>query len=380
MYKTLEGSTISAMQEFIDEDTGQPFICKPGYPTVILYDADKMMLSKSVASPDTVPGRWVATVNIPMLGITSETDLTLKWIARDAQGNKDVSRDIVAVLPISEERDTDVVALVGDTSVTVTLPTDNTTVFKYQIYQGNTPLINPIGDLTTPSPVQVITNKGSTSLALPVPSVTPSMQSLLLMLEAGPIGRTDRYSYRMWVVTPQIFNMINHLEAFINKSRLENVIPELRYTMGDLMGYLERGLNLWNTIEKFTSFTGMNMQGPLFDAMITCASFWALSSQLQAEGSLAFDFSGQGISLNVDRTPQIEAALGRMQEMMYSRLIPLKKQLIINGITGGDGSIGANLTTNPRSKGMLALTNSPTTRYFNQNQSVVGTFLPNRRY
>ena len=153
------------------------------------------------------------------------------------------------------------------------------------------------------------------------------------------------------------------LEDFLNKSRIENVIPELQYTSGDLMAYLERGLYMFNMVGVTpTSFNGLNMQGFLFDAWITCSCYYALGAQLMAEGSLAFDFSGQSVSLNIDRTPQLEGALGRIESSISERVIPLKNKLAKQGVTSGDGSAGKQNINHSNNLGTLGLINASTTR------------------
>ena len=104
------------------------------------------------------------------------------------------------------------------------------------------------------------------------------------------------------------------------------------------------------------------MQGVLFDAWVTCSTYYALGAQLMAEGSLAFDFSGQGVSLNVDRTPQLDSALGRIEGLFDSRIIPMKKSMWKQGVVGGDGSQGRGLMHNSSNIGTLGLTNAATTR------------------
>jgi hypothetical protein len=104
------------------------------------------------------------------------------------------------------------------------------------------------------------------------------------------------------------------------------------------------------------------MQGPILDCWIICASYWALGAQLMAEGSLAFDFGGQGITLNVDRTPQLEAALGRIEARIQDTVVPFKKALAAQGVMSGDGSQGSGSMRNPYNLGTLSLINAATTR------------------
>jgi hypothetical protein len=88
--------------------------------------------------------------------------------------------------------------------------------------------------------------------------------------------------------------------------------------------------------------------------------------QYMAEGSLAFDFSGQSVSLNIDRTTYIESMLGRLDTMVENQVKPVKRLLAKNGITSGDGSIGSKAMNS--NFGLTRLTMAPTTRFFNGYQ------------
>lgn len=111
-----------------------------------------------------------------------------------------------------------------------------------------------------------------------------------------------------------------------------------------------------------TSFTGMNMQGMLLESWVICSSYVALSTQMLAEGAHAFEFSGQDVNFNVDRTPSLEAALGRIQEQIEGTVKPYKKLLGKASIEGGDGSIGAQAISAGRAFGRTSILNSPTSK------------------
>lgn len=375
IYRAIEGTVLSTSQEFLD-DQDQPLSCKPGYPKAALVDAAELVISSVIATPGPIPGQWFASLAIPNLGLSANTELTVRWRVVTLSGEKITVKDAVIIEPKSDSRETDIVALFGDLKVSFVLPTTLNVgdIATYQIYSNNVATLVAPMDFTDAS-VNVDAS-GIDNLRVTIPLAIPSasLYSSLLKVDVTRIagGIPQSFIYKLWALTPQLFLMMTHLEDFLNKSRIENTIPELRYTTGDLVGYLQRGLDLFNMIEKPTYFTGMNMQGVLFDAHLICSQYYALSAQLLAEGSLAFDFSGQGISLNVDRTPQLESALGRMEALMDSRIVPLKKELIKNGITGGDGSIGASNMNNPQAKGMLSVMNAATTRISRPMNQFIG--------
>lgn len=366
IYRAAEGTVLSTRQELLD-DNENPILCKAGYPKVALVDSDKQVLSSIIANPGQVPGDWFANISIPNMSLSSSGEFTVRWRTIGTDGQKYTIKDAVIVEPQIDSRETDVVALFGDTTVAFVLPTTllDTDEAVYQIYTDNSPLLNTPVDILNTAQVQV-DRSGVETTRVTIPLIVPNASLFASLLKVNvtrvgvPVPIT--YLYKLWALTPQLFLTMTYLEDFLNKSRIDNVIPELRYTTGDLIGYLERGLNYFNMIEKPTYFNGTNMQGALLDAHLICSEYYALNTQLLAEGSLSFDFSGQGMSLNVDRTPALESALGRIESQIDSRIIPLKKELVKNGLTGGDGSVGGGNLNNVYAKGMLSVMNAATTR------------------
>lgn len=349
-YRATDGSILTASIEFMD-DSGNPIIPANGWPRAALLDHDKDVVVEAVGVPNAVVGKWDVSLALPKFGLEAESEYRLRWRLLDVDGQRWSETDVVVVEPVTQRRSSDVV-VTDELIASVTIPTKCVSA-TYQVYQNNKPLLDAFTDVD-----DVVTSANKSALTFDVPDMEPSLQSCLLMIRAK-----STYTFRMWKVTPQILLAMSHLDAFLNKSRLENVIPELEFVAGDMLGYLERGLYLFNTIHTTTAFTGTNMQGPLFDAWVTCSCYYALCSQLIAEGSLAFDFSGQGVSLNVDRTPQLDSALGRIESRISDLVTPLKKALANQAILGGDGSVGATSMKNYLSVGILSVINAPTTRY-----------------
>lgn len=359
-----DGSVLTVRKKFFDEDD-RPLMARPGYPQVKLRDSEKTLLSSVVASPTQVPGEWTANVSIPNMGLLDKTEFRLVWIFQTTSKEKIKETDAVILEPKNDNRVSDIVTLFGDPSFSVVIPAHvaDRDSCRYQLFSDNVATLKKPADMNDPK-YQKTTTMDRSHFVLPITVPDASMRANLLAIRVRRAGSmTEKtYSYKLWAITPQIMLGMSFLNDFLDKSRIEQVIPELRYNDGDLITYLERGLNLFNMVQQPTYFNGMNMQGVLFDAWVTCSSYYALGAQLLAEGSLAFDFNGQGISLNVDRTPQLEAALGRIESQIQERIVPLKKYLVKQGQVSGDGSIGSKNMNIPSSMGLLHLSNSPVTR------------------
>lgn len=366
VYNGVDGTVIPVSKKFLDDDD-QPMMAKAGYPQVRLLDLDKNLLSSMVASPSAIPGEWIANISIPNLGLTAKTEYRLKWRFITPKGEKTIESDLMILEPKIESRVSDIVTIFGDQKFAMTLPVHiaDSDYATYQIYADNTPLFAEAKSLNDSMVTQKATAVDRTSFMLPMAVPAASLSAYMIRVEHIPstVGSSRSYTYKLWAITPQLMKAMSFVVDFLNKSKVEQVIPELAYTDGDLINYLERGLYLFNMIgAEPTSFTGTNMQGVLFDAHVTCACYYALGAQLMAEGSLSFDFSGQGVSLNVDRTPALESALGRIESQIESRITPLKKALWKQGVTSGDGSAGKSSLHNSSNIGTLGLTNAATTR------------------
>lgn len=368
LLSVVEGQVLTSSVEFLDDDDDSVLRPQAGYPVVKLQNQNKATIAQAVASPVlNSPGTWSVSFSVPVMGIEGQVEFRLLWKFKSESGDLYKHSETVVIEPKAEVRDTDVVISTDDTEFTFRLPValQPTATASYQIYDKNVSLI--AGDerllRAENTAVDIQRKRTSAVITCPAPKLEPALLSRMLSVSVKNSGGTKKeYIYKLWCVTPQIKLGANSLESFLNKARVDNIIPELDYTMGDLVHYLERGLYLFNMMGQPTDFTGTNMQGPLFDAWLTCSSYYALSAQILAEGSLAFNFSGQGVSLEVDRTPQLESALGRIETAMNDRIVALKKILQRNGITGGDGSQGLGLHSASTTLGVLSLTNAPTTR------------------
>jgi hypothetical protein len=363
--RAIDGTTLTVTMDILD-DQDSPVLPKPGYPKVVLLDQDRSVIAQFSANPGSTVGKWESVVQLPLIGVTRPTEYKVRWRCWGQDGEKYQLSDTLTIDPKADRRDSEVVVFETDSIADFVMPlaVDPAMGASYQIYHHNQPMFDAWVPFSDPS---IEVDAGLDRSVIRIPTVDtgilpPALFANLLSVRATVQGRPRSWQYKYWCITPQIALQMSMIEDFLNKSRIENVIPELEYSSGDLVGYLERGLNMFNSIHTITAFDGTNMQGPLFDSHLICSMYWALGAQLMAEGSLAFDFSGQGISLNVDRTPQLDAALGRIEARIQDTVVPLKKMLASQGILAGNGAAGAGTLRNPYNAGTLSLINAATTR------------------
>lgn len=370
MNRVVEGESLKIAQEFIDE-MGDPYIPSEGQsgPVVTLVDTSDgyELVQKAYATPDLdISGRWEVELGVPILHLEDTRVFTINWYMIDDEGSQHTVKDYLTVDPIDQNRVTDLVILVkNNTKLSFHLP------FPYHqdkhdisinLYRGNEAFISDLS--IEDSSVDVHVGNELTTVRCPAVFRDLNLMPHTLAVEITYKGtlKEDLLSYNVWFVTPQVLSAAGMVESYINRARLDNVIPELEYTQQDLVSYLHRGLNLLNQMNpRITAWTGMDMRGVLLNMWVTCATYYALAAQLQAEGALAFDFGGQTTNFNVDRSPSIEAALGRTEQEL-ERVKESKTLLTRAGYVSGDGSRADRYISGAQNFGVLGITHSPVTK------------------
>lgn len=370
--QVVEGTSVTLNEKFLDE-YGQPLLPDEDSagPILTVYDLDDAIIYQSITSPTTVPGEWQATVAIPYMDLVDEISIQAVWELYDSEGSIRTHRNVLIVQPATDNRSSDVVCKVSPNKtnkITFVVPIrftagDQLTV---DLAINNVLLIEDL-DVFNPANARTQITAKQVVVEMTVP-VDPN----LMRLEPYSLTVTHTDTRRMmpkmltmnvWLITPQITVAMGLMENFIDKAKLQNIIPALEYTAGDLVQFLFRGLNMFNQLPPHaTDFRGTNMQGQLLEAWVVCSSHAALSAQLLAEGAHAFDFAGQTVNLNVDRTPSIEAALGRLDQQIENYVKPYKTHLTRSGISSGDGSVGSKVVTVGANFGRTTVLQAPTTQ------------------
>ena len=82
--------------------------------------------------------------------------------------------------------------------------------------------------------------------------------------------------------------------------------------------------------------------------LIAAAAWWGLQAQYLSEGELSFSFSGQTVTLDVDRTGIYESAMSRLKDYLDSELEKTKRNALRRV------SVGA-IATRPYDFGLTSL-------------------------
>lgn len=170
-------------------------------------------------------------------------------------------------------------------------------------------------------------------------SVDPYSISWVYSNPAGGSATKNRQMARLFVVNASLLQATEDMRSMINKA-IQTIAhrQDLIFTVPALLAFLRIGRDGFNGAHgMFTSFTMTNAKGPVRYFWLKYAELHALRSQFLAEGEKVFNFAGQAISLDVDRTTYYAQLADNWQSILDNEVKPVKQNLIKKGVLGGDG-------------------------------------------
>ena len=349
-------SSFIAYTDFFDTRS-QPLALSQAVGFVIRNSEQKMILS-GIAEQTNKPERWQSQISLPDL---PPDNYTISWYGKTDKTvhTNSESFEIANETPNFYELD----LLVPERSlVTDVLKVDSDEVVTNLVVNILTPDgISIFSDETTnPTPIPAgDKHYYPFNSAIPVQGLVAGGSVFALYLIEWSFNLNDmpsREHHFIYVVNHKTLMYVNELKRMIDKANLRHKNPNLRYNNVDMVAYLNQGLQYINAQPPSqTSYTLANIPDTLYSYVLDAAALRALESRYLAEGEAAFNFNGQPITLEVDRTPFIESAIGRYQEKL-TNLNAVKKGIIMSG--GGGGGVGVGSGT-VNSQGVLTLSRGP---------------------
>ena len=156
--------------------------------------------------------------------------------------------------------------------------------------------------------------------------------------QAGnPIWQTT--TGNLYLVNPSLLEGYNQVIQFLNKAYIDSgVNPGTEFDPAAIFTYLRMGADMFNAAVLPTQFTMLAAQSGCRQFWMLYSMAYAARSQYIAEGMKAFNYGGQIVNIDVDRTPFWESLASSLEAQAESQVRPFKLNLANAGITAGDGS------------------------------------------
>lgn len=160
-----------------------------------------------------------------------------------------------------------------------------------------------------------------------IPAENLSLGEILVLWQAGDIT----FHQKVNVINRSMLVKITDLRMYLDKVH-KDIDLYTGYRDSDLYFYIMQGLNMVNIVSpisewKITDFYQNGSRNGISFVLNMAASYCALNAQYLAEGDSVFDYSGQPVTLSVDRTGFIESQLSRIKDYLNNEFKEYKKNL-----------------------------------------------------
>lgn len=298
----------------------------------------------SIAS-QTIPGQKTisaeAQVAVPSSLPANDAGTTyqLRWALKLRVGQPIYAFENFVVLPpfVQAAGASDVIELNGDVCrAQIRLPKAYTNV-EYQAYRGNAPLFQ---SRSATAPVNDSDGFVYTGTVDPSEYSRASLDPYTVIWSYWDgTSVKQRETTQLFVATPVILDAVQDMQTWLNRAYIDSGIqPGTTFQPIDYVKYLRLGRDAFNAAVKPTNFSMTAADGPIRFFWIGYACVAAARAQYLAEGMKAFDYSGQVVQLNIDRTPFWEQIASVMEGQLLEQVKPFKDNLWKRGNTDGDGS------------------------------------------
>jgi hypothetical protein len=151
----------------------------------------------------------------------------------------------------------------------------------------------------------------------------------------------SRETSKLFLVTPSMLMAIEDAKARVSKARTTLIgADDSLFDTSTIMTWLARGRDDFNAAGNMaTFFTMTNATGVIRSLWLQYSEIAMLRAQALLEGESAFEFSGQAISLNVDRSSHYSSLADALQSQADATVAGIKKNLAMRGINGGEGNV-----------------------------------------
>ena len=143
----------------------------------------------------------------------------------------------------------------------------------------------------------------------------------------------------LFFINPIMLDMCRQIQTLINRAYVDSGIsPGTTFSTTDCLKSLRYAQDQFNAAGITTNFRLLNPQGQFRHFVVNLACIEAARTQALAEGMKSFNYGGQTVTLDVDRTQYWETMATNLDQAIREDLIHFKQQLARRGNIQGDMS------------------------------------------
>lgn len=322
--------------DFFDDSPANTIPAVPAsnaYPTFAVLDPTGVQVITGVGTPGAVPGRWQTNWFVSQTAAlsTKESKYRIVWnmvtqTARQLQ--QTVPFDVIELRTpdtLEDLRAHAYMTYVGQSErFVLRLPKrpDSISIVAYQAMNLSTPVPNttPVfGGSFSSGTIQEVQEQNLYCYLFDTPPLTGLGEyQLVWNYRMTPTSPSDVTVQKLFVPPQVVWSLIPSLRVLIDKLQKKSGTIQA-YTDSDIYEYYLRGLGYLNSTTPITNWdlTTFPYNPATTKSLILSAALWAMQAQHLLSGELAFSFSGQTVTLEVDQTGVYSDVIARINEDLF---------------------------------------------------------------
>lgn len=175
----------------------------------------------------------------------------------------------------------------------------------------------------------------------------------------------SRQTAQVYIINPSILSATEDIRRMLMKAKTTMFgMQDMLFDIPTMMTWLRRARDMFNAAAGFlTEFTMLNATGGIREFWLRYAEVAMLQAQALAEGEKAFNFAGQAISLDVDKSQYYQTLADSLLSQINQDISPFKQNLLKKGATGGDGNMAGVAAGGFGASSKLGISIHPASQY-----------------
>lgn len=306
------------------------------YPEYTLFDPSNLAVATGTGVIDVSPGYWKLEWTPPLTSPLS--DDTHKWriewaivsADNDASTYVDTFEMVDEVVDASETLAQQFITLATSiTRVPLKLTTQYASV-KATVYKGGTNEIALAERSIDVGSISMVQENGGFVyyFDIPVSTLLEGSDYMVFWELRRTTGSQSEFLFDKVVCAhPTVLQHFPNVRMLIDKfqKRLGRIHG---YEDPDIYEYLQRGREVVNSWYPPTYWQWSAFPPVLNTFIVMAAAWWGLNAQYILEADMMFSFSGQTVTLDVDRTGALDSAIGRFNDFLNEHLTKAKVGIV----------------------------------------------------
>ncbi|RKZ82983.1 MAG: hypothetical protein DRQ39_10050 [Gammaproteobacteria bacterium] len=330
--KVVRGTAVLFQELFVEED-GTPLL--PGdpsaYPSVSIISSTEEVVQTGVATQVIgSPGRWQFSWFVPAdVDLSpSDTPWRIDWMLL-TNGGRQITRSAHFVIidnieATPEDRQYFNLTFSGQTE---------RLIVKFKDVQEAVQLtiIDPGGVSVTLTPRIEEVKQGQFYMYYADTDALVRTGCYLVIWNTRQTAVSPPNTFVQQVRVPELFFWQLQPDFRLLIDKIQKKIGHVQaYSDSDLYGYLQRGVEILNQTNPVSNWnlTNFPTHFGFTTFLLAAATWWGLQAQYLSEAELSFNYSGQTVTLDVDRTGFYADAMGRLKDYLDKDLQNTKRNAL----------------------------------------------------